>query len=462
MAFPIFVQFHGAQLPITVQRRQHPVGQGGFHSAQLTTPDHLQMLVWDQFETWETVGKPNLTWIYDCGSEDKAAVDTEVEAYLDGSRPWIEFLFISHLDNDHINGLPRLLRRGDAAQVGTIALPYIDHVERLIIFARAVSEGALAEDDDGEFFRQMIFDPTQALARFNPRRLLYFRSGPDAEDSPDFGLDGGPGDRDGEAVRWKLIGPRRSRPEGHRLPGSSTAGHRAVDVSVVRDTATIDCDVSISEFGWIFKPYVRPISAALLSAFETAAITELKWTGKVFATEVADPMVRQDLVADAEKAASLAKAYEAACKGKKNRTSLCVYAGPAPEDISLAAPGTPEPLAYVVEPRLKVSRYAVGWLGTGDAELKAIKWHSDFIKHYAQEIGRVLTLQLPHHGSIHNFHSTLLSLGPRTCVASASPKNPNWEHPSDEVVKAVEGLPASFAHVTYSDDFFETILIPVP
>ncbi len=43
------------------------------------------MLIQDGSSSVQIVGRPTLIWIYDCGSEDQAAVNTEVEAYLDGA-----------------------------------------------------------------------------------------------------------------------------------------------------------------------------------------------------------------------------------------------------------------------------------------------------------------------------------------------------------------------------------------
>ena len=67
-----------------------PVGQGGFcvETFQLERDHHI---------------------IYDCGSlTDVNLVKKHIRNYLD-PREKIDAVFISHLDKDHINGLPYLL-----------------------------------------------------------------------------------------------------------------------------------------------------------------------------------------------------------------------------------------------------------------------------------------------------------------------------------------------------------------
>ena len=325
-----------------------------------------------------------------------------------------------------------MLRAGDGALVDTIALPYIDHVERMIVFAKAVSD---AKAGDG-FLQSLVIDPIEALQGFGPRRIIFFRAGPDRDDTADFGIDG-PGE--GEGPRWKLIGPDRSRPVGHTLSGSAPG----VEATVVQDTASVDVNDSDLGLGWIFKPHVRKADPSLVAAFEAAAEKKLGWPTGAFRARVADKAVRSALVSNKQQASRLSAAYKAAFGGK-NVTTLSIYAGPRPDDPPMGA------WAHWSNARSLVTHHQIGWLGTGDADLQTTKWTADYLKRYSAEIGRTWTFMLPHHGALGNFNDKLLTLDPKVCVACAAPTNPAWNHPHPSVVKSVTDHPAHFVHVTYA------------
>lgn len=65
------------------------------------------------------------SWIYDCGSKRTTVIDQEI-ACLEGWRQWpekVDLLVLSHFDDDHVNGVERLLR---SRRVRVLALPYMD------------------------------------------------------------------------------------------------------------------------------------------------------------------------------------------------------------------------------------------------------------------------------------------------------------------------------------------------
>jgi hypothetical protein len=425
-------------------RRQHPVGQGGFHSGVLLAPDDF-VAVHTPTKPSSSALKSTLTWVYDCGSERIDILEAEVDGLAAEVRHW-DFLFLSHFDDDHLNGVPYLLDPS-RSRVDTIVLPYVGDVQRLVQFARAVVEGR----EMGSFFQEMILDPVGALARRGATRIILFRSsgeGDDLDTAPgDFDLGGGGGE---DRRPWKLRTPEGGRPRGRRLE----SGQRGVQVEVVDDTAYIDVDLPTSSFAWVFKPYVRSMTSGSLADFEAEALIQLGWAGKSFSAEVADPVIRQSLVDDPDNAKALGEAYKKVFSNEKNRSSLCIYAGPEP---SANLPDLAQ--AYSLRQRSRVARSAIGWLGTGDAELFTAKWSKAFVANYATEVGRVETFQIPHHGSAGNFNTKLLSLSPRFCVASAWPKNPLWAHPSPDVVAAITTHGSEFVHVTYARGFTERFLL---
>lgn len=85
-----------------VTRVFHPVGQGGFYTESF---DNQHMVV------------------YDCGGNSSKSMKDYIESFLpDSPKANIEAVFISHLHDDHINGLQSLIER---ANVRKIFLPQL-------------------------------------------------------------------------------------------------------------------------------------------------------------------------------------------------------------------------------------------------------------------------------------------------------------------------------------------------
>lgn len=425
----------------TLSREQHAVGQGGFHSARLTGPTGA---VWiDQDGGLSSNGDPTtISWIYDCGSEKKSAVEAEVDTYLNTAKSWLDLLFISHLDADHVNGVERLFSGDPALDVGTIALPYLEDGARAYALAQDVAtRGAAA---DREFVRQLILDPVGALTRFGPRRILLFRSGewPVGEGDPDINP-AAPSGPEGERPAWKLTHPHGTRPTGMTIARTGT-----LEATIVSDDAVLTAPVDHSGFEWIFKPYVRPTDQVTIDKFLAQAAKDFDMELDDAKAMLFDTARLKVLLSSDEDTKKLGGAYKAIFKSK-NQTSLCIYAGPSADPDELAA------WAFCFDDHAYVRRETIGWLGTGDLHIKAQTWVDQFLNHYAPETDRTRVLQIPHHGSVHNWHADALKLNPRSCVVSASPSKPSWKHPNPTIVAQVAAMGAHLRHVTYTDRYLE-------
>lgn len=92
----------------------HPVGQGGFYSEKLIDED-------------ETVSV-----IYDCGGNNQKSIESYLENYYPGKiDEYIDAVFISHMHEDHINGLKYLLTHYN---VRYLFLPQLNEDEILEAF----------------------------------------------------------------------------------------------------------------------------------------------------------------------------------------------------------------------------------------------------------------------------------------------------------------------------------------
>ena len=118
-----------------------PVGQGAFYLEQFN----------------EKKGK-RINVVYDCGSStSKELVESEVKSNLSKGED-ILFVFISHLDVDHINGLEFLLKY---CNVKNLILPLTDRQERYLLSLKYLCDSDENYLDD--FLFQFIRNPYETV-----------------------------------------------------------------------------------------------------------------------------------------------------------------------------------------------------------------------------------------------------------------------------------------------------------
>ena len=320
------------------RRTQAAVGQGGFHFADLTGPP----------PNAEAAGR--FSYVYDCGSRNLKLCNAIVGAYARARNgAAIDILFLSHLDDDHINGVSALLSPDHGVAVDTIVMPLIDHVERLVSIGRSAS----LTKQVSPLMRALAVDQIEALRSTGPRQIILMKAGPSDgrdlewsteaidETGPDGGLD------------WEI---RRGDEEVSRDARAGRATRRG---PVIARTLGDDVHFEISTLAqvfWCLKPYVHAVDEDDLVAFERAVEGCLGWELGSFRTKVESRDIREMLVD--EHIDLLADAYKEAL-GDRNLTSLCLYAGlPAQWHMS-----------FEVRPTHAEGGTRIGWLGTGDAEL---------------------------------------------------------------------------------------------
>ena len=87
-----------------VNRVLHPVGHGAFFT--------------EQFYDYHT-GENVMNVVYDCGvRSNQPLLEQEIDcAFARSNRPHVDFLFISHLDKDHVSGIYEVLRLAGISRV---------------------------------------------------------------------------------------------------------------------------------------------------------------------------------------------------------------------------------------------------------------------------------------------------------------------------------------------------------
>ena len=410
------------------QRKQHAVGQGFFHSAELLEE-----------------GKLRLRYVYDCGAMTKYAGprSDRVRSYLQNidARSRLDLLFISHVHADHLNGLPQLLQTNTGLDVDTIVLPYFDMIERLIGYARDVTLDPASVRND--FFREFVVDPIPALSSFEPRQILFVRStGDGGPGAPSF--DGTPewlgpvinGPlRDEKGPVWKLVG--NGTIEDGNLGRHASFSSGPV-IATIPDSLGFAMPSSTTKAGiWLLSPFIDPAIKRQRGVFMTALLKALnhgkshieKIKKKDFDAWLSNSMNRQDLVLN--RVSDLIIAYEAVEKNI-NVSSLCLYSGPLPDSAA-----RPRHHFANFGKWSAHTRGGIGWLATGDADLKVKRRRARFLRHYDKLLDEVTTLTIPHHGSENNFDEEVLArVNPCCCVVAADAVG-NWRHPGTKIVQAI-------------------------
>lgn len=110
---------------LSAERFQYRVGHGGFHATLVQTPAR------------------RLTYVYDVGAHpSKSLLLNAIAAFVaeltKSSVKTVDFVIISHIDEDHVNGIVNLLDALNHASIrcDTVILPWLSPVEKLLAQSR--------------------------------------------------------------------------------------------------------------------------------------------------------------------------------------------------------------------------------------------------------------------------------------------------------------------------------------
>lgn len=411
-----------------VTRRQYPVGQGCFHAGHICRTD-------------ETGQEAKFRYVYDCGSTNQNVLRGMVDSYrMQASR--VEALFVTHLDDDHVNGIDRLL---GSIQIDTVYIPYVDDVVPVLELVEADLAGTLSAS-----LVEARVEPWSWLGRRGVSRVVRVRASAD---------DGPPRPETGDSNQdaQDSFAPDRAEIP---LTSDQDIGAEIRDGVRVRDVNSGDrlrFFASGRRHSWTLVPHVDPAPAVRLQKFEN----ELR---SVLSLPPGQPITALGLAAALRSTSErkrLRDCYENILPGGSsrchNRVSMSLYSGPPQGGLEsswnyciVGLPGAWPHRWFRAgrTPWHQGEARAVGWLGTGDAELrmaKALKAWQDRYLQFGEQVG---TLLLPHHGATGNFHPDLLQFpNLALCVASAGKPSP-YRHPGQSVVDEILNRGIAFRHVS--------------
>lgn len=342
---------------IRFQRSIRPVGQGAFYT------EHFQ------------IDDQSISVVYDCGTttcingnSPEESIAREIHNTFEPDTE-IEYVFISHFDEDHCNGVIELCRH---CKVKTLVIPLVSELE-----------WHLWTSGPNSFVKEM---------------LAWMRSG--SEEVPSI-VTVHPLDEAGENyIRPHYMEFDNTKPwsSGVSLPiGTATAADRT------------------------FWQYI-PFNFSFVQRHE-----KLKKALEVRGINVESIMKGNP----GEITSHFDEVREAldSVKGSRNANSMCVLSMRLPDVIG------EDYCRFDYEHRFYY------WLDsnclyTGDYEAGGKFKLRELLDRYAR-VGRLGSLQLPHHGSYHNFSSELVDeLSPRLCFVSSGFKN-SYQHPNGSVVRYV-------------------------
>lgn len=351
-----------------IVRTFHPVGQGAFYS--------------ERFQLW----KPKIEThniVYDCGvcyKKEKQAVHVVNQAFA--GKDEIDYLFISHLDYDHVSLAYAILPR-----VKNIVLPLVSKEELIIaMMFYVVSE----ESGAASFFSEII----NRIKDGNRRNTVIFVG--DVEVAPN------ESDNTNVVMSGTEIVPQWDY-DWVLIPHNVKYHSRRQELT--------------DELGKLIhqKEFVEEIVGQGLKTFKTADELLSKLNERDFAGKV---LVMPNL----KKA--IKSAYTS-IEGGTNENSLLLYSGPKSGETKYM-------LEYCMPERpwcyCGISQTAC--LYTGDSTCDMADWK----KEYAAVWDHIGTIQLPHHGSVESFDADIDPVDRQYIFPVSFGTYNTYGHPSGKVL----------------------------
>lgn len=391
------------------RRTFYPVGQGAFYS-----------------ETHK-LGDRTFTMVYDCGSstlkknEMKKIIE---DAFAENSV--IDVLFISHFHADHVNGIELLAKR---CEVKLVILPLITNEEMVLVNAINLSVygfdstrifespedffgkrtsfiGILQTDDEDSDKHEFV-----SLSEFNEANEANEKTRRHSEETDSKG--------DGANIKVEKLDEKITK---RKRSGTHFYISDAVDQKDASNEDLTDC--------WRFIPFNYKADERM-KKFEDELLKR-GWP----IMEIG----KRCLSGDYKALKDMKEVYKDVCGGL-NESSMILYSGKEKEDIIYT--DAPSFLHYFPKMEKQISLEVLIWGGsqsgclyTGDINLNRDSIVADIKGKLGQHLNFVGTLQVPHHGSEHNFSADILL--PSMCYAVFSyGKNNSYKHPSVEVLRQV-------------------------
>ena len=338
-----------------------PVGQGAFYV--------------EKFEN-----KKNI--IYDCGSMDnKNKISNLIENCFERNEI-IEAIFISHLDEDHMNGVEELLKK---CEVKRICFPLITEEMKLILKIKIMIEEAIGSSYS-EFVKEFIENPEEAIKKIIEKKKI-------------------------ELIEILPMGEENKKEIDKEIIKNNKI--KRIEKKSGEDIAQEIKGLEYNGNKWELIPY---------NFKQETRINEFKKNlKKEFKDEISLEKVEEIWKNNKDNSKEKIKKAYKNIKGSLNTNSMTLFSGIIQDEKSYY--------------NTSISNYIyakVGCLYTGDYEAKGKNKWETLEKAYQNYWKWIGFIQVPHHGSSHNCNDNLITKNAIYFI-SVGKKN-RYKHPSLEVV----------------------------
>ena len=461
---------------------QHSVGQGGFFTGKIkyqvyknasnNTSEHNR-------KTKNETTDCEFKFVYDCGSSNEKAVEKEINKAFDKDE-CIDFLFLSHFDYDHVNGVKYLLSR---CHVEEVVLPYLDENEKILSTAKGIIGANIAQS---KFVADLIWNTENLLKETGNgvKRLIRIRheNGEDASistdgpaDDPDFeNLKDVFEERQIESERWK----ERKHFQIKTSCGKATKKSKSRKIKVYEITAS-----QAKKMIWYINdirtknpflliPYVHPSCDVCLKRFsyklKNFISSPYKDYGKLIIKKIGNKKFRN----------KLKKIYDNICPDH-NLISMTLYAGPCNLKTNFILSGRSvfnctQSGGFLLTGDASFSNshnFKIGICGRCGIGVSDERRRDRFLEKYKECQDLVGAFMMPHHGSNYNFEFSAIEPFTElvTYYAAVGPNNYNhpgfWarleasRHPKAkfETVETISSLAMKVASIENCNDLIECL-----
>lgn len=366
-----------------MRRRFLPIGQGAFYCEQFSNhSDYIS----------ESDNRINV--IYDCGSlSGISLLHKRIEDCFNFGEK-IHALFLSHFDEDHVNGLKHLLKH---YRVEHIFFPLLTKEDKALICLQHLVNSAFP--DEQPFWLQFALEPFEALSRMN---LKYIPTLHPVRSE----------DRNDEDAEF------HDMPEDYRQ-----------QVHIIRsgdDVFQIICDSEekthpMHTFDWLYIPFHfrEKVKRDILKENLKESL------GTCDPEELLDRLKNNPLYR-----ADIKEAYSK-IPGGFNTNSMVLFSGIESEHF----------VHFLIHHKCPCKGCCLpikpGALYMGDYDASGSQKWQQLQRAYEKYIPYIGCLQVPHHGSKHNFNFKLFDIEFCQVYVISAGLNNQFEHPDGDVVKQI-------------------------
>lgn len=390
--------------------RFHNVGQGLFYSGILSKKSKHKHNVF--------------SFVYDCGTNsDISFLQREIDDYKlllptkgTTSHKKLSLLVVSHLHDDHVNGIEYLLKD---IEVDTVVMPYINN--NLKLFAQ------LESHSNNEFLQVFYTDPVGWFLSKGVHRILFIGS-------EDIAEEGDSGSLNNES---QYVGNRDIDVEQQSILKIDHLGE--TEILYLKNKAQVDCN----GFYWEFH-------------FENLKLDQKKVNKYIEIVETfmkERKLTLEQILKSKSHLGDLRKEVKQAFLSNiLNRTSVVLLHRPRECNMAILC----------CSPHCNYLKYLKGYFVRRDGAVFScstiltgdIKLKDDEHLEMLNQCTSCLLVQYPHHGSENNYMKYFTDLGARVNVISYGITN-RYGHPHGKVLKSLRDI----AFVNERDSFSYQIMI---